>query len=418
MTNISAAPEARTHEQKLDLLAQVAVNVGLGLQRGQELLMTASLDALPLARRITEHAYRAGASLVTTMYSDDETTLMRYQRAPNDSFDRAAGWLYDGMAAAFKNGSARLAIAGGNPMLLSHEDPDKVGRANSAMSKAYRPALEYISRHDINWTIVASATPAWAAAVFPNETPDVALAKLWDAIFASSRIHTPDPVTAWKQHDATLHVHAARLNEKRYSALRYRGPGTDLLLGLADDHLWLGGGTTAGNGNYCIPNIPTEEVFSMPHKDRVDGTVTATKPLSHQGTMIDGIQVRFERGRIVEARATRGQEVLQKLIDTDEGARYLGEVALVPHSSPIAHSGIIFSNTLFDENAASHIAMGQAYASCVRDGEKLTPEQLTAKGANHSLIHVDWMIGSDKLDIDAITGSGTEEPLMRRGEWV
>jgi aminopeptidase len=418
MTNIPTAPEARTHEQNLDLLAQVAVNVGLGLQRGQELLMTASLDALPLARRITEHAYRAGASFVTTMYSDDETTLMRYQLAPDESFDRAAGWLYDGMATAFKNGSARLAIAGGNPMLLSHEAPEKVGRANSAMSKAYRPALEYISRHDINWTIVAGATPAWAAAVFPNEAPDVAFAKLWDAIFASSRIHTPDPVSAWKQHDATLHVHAARLNEKRYSALRYRGPGTDLLLGLADDHLWLGGGTTAGNGNYCIPNIPTEEVFSMPHKDRVDGTVTATKPLSHQGTMIEGIQVRFERGRIVEARATRGQEVLQKLIDTDEGARYLGEVALVPHSSPIAHSGIIFSNTLFDENAASHIAMGQAYASCVRDGEKLTPEQLAAKGANHSLIHVDWMIGSDKLDIDAITASGREEPLMRRGEWV
>ena len=352
------------------------------------------------------------------MYSDDETTLMRYQLAPDESFDRAAGWLYDGMAAAFKRGSARLAIAGGNPMLLSHADPDKVGRANSAMSKAYRPALEFISRHDINWTIVASATPAWASAVFPNDAPDLALAKLWDAIFAASRIHTADPVRAWKQHDSILHVHAARLNEKRYSALRYRGPGTDLLLGLADDHLWLGGGTTAGNGLYCIPNIPTEEVFSMPHKDRVDGTVTATKPLSHQGTMIEGIQVRFERGRIVEARATRGQEVLQKLIDTDDGARHLGEVALVPHSSPIAHSGIIFSNTLFDENAASHIAMGQSYASTVRDGEKLTPEQLAAKGANHSLIHVDWMIGSDKLDIDAITASGNEEPLMRGGEWV
>lgn len=418
MTNTSNAPEMRTHEQNLDLLAQVAVNVGLGLQRGQELLMTASLDALPLARRITEHAYRAGASLVTTMYSDDESTLMRYQLAPDESFDRAAGWLYDGMAAAFKSGAARLAIAGGNPMLLSNADPDKVGRANRSMSMAYRPALEYISRHDINWTIVAAATPAWAAAVFPDDTPDVALAKLWDAIFAASRIHTADPVNAWKRHDATLHDHAARLNEKRYSALRYRGPGTDLRLGLADDHVWLGGGTTAGNGLYCIPNIPTEEVFSMPHKNRVDGTVTATKPLSHQGTMIEGIQVRFEHGCIVDARATRGQEVLQKLIDTDEGARHLGEVALVPHSSPIANSGIIFSNTLFDENAASHIAMGQAYASCVRDGEKLSPEQLAAKGANTSLIHVDWMIGSDKLDIDAITAGGIEEPLMRGGEWV
>ncbi len=418
MSNIPTDPKARTHEQNLDLLAQVAVNVGLGLKHGQELMMTASLDALPLARRITEHAYRAGASLVTTFYSDDETTLMRYRLAPDESFDRAAGWFYNGLAAAFKSGCARLAIAGGNPMLLSGEDSDKVGRANAAMSKAYRPALEYISRHDINWTIVASATPSWAAAVFPDEKPDVALAKLWDAIFAASRVHTADPVSAWKQHDSALHHHAARLNEKRYAALRYRGPGTELTLGLADDHLWLGGGTTAGNGNYCVPNIPTEEVFSMPHKDRVDGTVTATKPLSHQGTMIEGIQVRFERGRIVEAKATRGQEVLQRLIDTDEGARHLGEVALVPHSSPIANSGIIFSNTLFDENAASHIAMGQAYASCVRDGEKLSPEELAAKGSNTSLIHVDWMIGSDKLDVDAVTASGAVEPLMRGGEWV
>ena len=182
--------------------------------------------------------------------------------------------------------------------------------------------------------------------------------------------------------------------------------------------MWLGGGSVAGNGVYCIPNMPTEEVFTLPHKERADGTVSATKPLSHQGTMIEGIQVRFEGGRIVDAHATRGQEVLQKLIETDEGARRLGEVALVPHSSPIARSGIIFSNTLFDENAASHIALGQAYASCLRDGDKLAPEQLAARGVNQSLIHVDWMIGSDKLDIDGITASGTVEPLMRQGEWA
>ena len=413
---VTASP--RTHEDKLNQLAEVAVRVGLGLQAGQELLMTASLDALPLARRITEQAYRAGASLVTTLYTDDEAALMRYRFAPDESFDRAANWLYDGMGAAFKSGAARLAIAGGNPALLSNEDPAKVSRANRAVSQAYRPALELITRHAINWTIVASATPAWAAAVFPDDAPDVALAKLWGAIFETSRINGNDPVAAWKAHDAGLHNRAARLNEKRYSALQYRGPGTDFRLGLADDHLWLGGGTTAGNGLYCIPNMPTEEVFTTPHKERADGTVTATKPLSHQGTMIEGIQVRFEKGRIVEARASRGQEVLQKLIDTDEGARRLGEVALVPHSSPISASGMLFFNTLFDENAASHIALGQAYSSCLRDGDKLTPEQLAAKGANDSLIHVDWMIGSGKLDIDGITASEVAEPLMRQGEWV
>ena len=418
MIGTEAITQQSTHEQKLDLLAEVAVKVGLGLQSGQELLMTASLDALPLARRITEQAYRAGASLVTTLYSDDAVTLMRYQFAPDSSFDHAAKWLYDGMGAAFKSGAARLAIAGGNPSLLSNQDPAKVGRANRAVSEAYRPALELITRHAINWTIVASATPAWAAATFPDDAPEVALAKLWDAIFQTTRINSDDPVAAWKTHDAGLHRRAAVLNEKRYAALQYRGPGTDFRLGLADDHLWLGGGTTAGNGLYCIPNMPTEEVFTTPHKDRADGIVTASKPLSHQGTMIKGIQVRFEHGRVVEARATRGQEVLKKLIDTDDGARRLGEVALVPHSSPIAQSGLVFFHTLFDENAASHIALGQSYSSCLRNGDKLTPEELAAKGANSSLIHVDWMIGSAQLDIDGITASGSSEPLMRKGEWA
>ena len=418
MSTATITTVQRTHEQKLDLLAEVAVRVGLGLKAGQELLMTASLDALPLARRITEQAYRAGASLVTTLYTDDEAALMRYRFAPDASFDHAAKWLYDGMGAAFKSGAARLAITGGNPSLLSKEDPDKVGRANRAVSQAYRPALELITRHEINWTIVASATSAWAASMFPDDAPDAALAKLWEAIFYTTRINGDDPVSAWKTHDATLQKRATMLNEKRYSALKYTSPGTDFLLGLADDHLWLGGGTHAGNGLYCIPNMPTEEVFTTPHKDRADGTVTATKPLSHQGTMIEGIQVRFEKGRIVEARATRGQEVLQKLIDTDDGARRLGEVALVPHSSPIAASGMLFLNTLFDENAASHIALGQAYTSCLRDGDKLTPEQLASKGANDSLIHVDWMIGSGQLDIDGITATGAAEPLMRQGEWA
>jgi aminopeptidase len=420
MTTTAASTQEQklAHALKLDKLAEVAVKVGLGLRAGQELVMTASLDALPLARRITEQAYRAGASLVTTLYSDDEATLMRYHFAPTESFDHAAKWLYDGMGAAFKSGAARLAIAGGNPALLANEDTDKVGRANRAVSQAYRPALELITRHEINWTIVACATPAWAAAMFPEDAPDAAMDKLWEAIFETTRINQQDPVGAWKTHDADLQMRAARLNEKRYAALRYRGPGTDFLLGLADDHVWMGGGTTAWNGLYCIPNMPTEEVFSMPHKERAEGTVTATKPLSHQGTMIEGIQVRFEKGCIVEAHATRGEEVLRKLIDTDEGARRLGEVALVPHSSPIAHSGMLFYNTLFDENAASHIALGQAYTSCVRDGDKLTPEQLAAKGANDSLIHVDWMIGSEKLDIDGITAEETAEPLMRQGEWV
>jgi aminopeptidase len=412
---ISATP---AFEKNLDRLAEVAVHSGLGLAPGQELVMTATLDAVPLARRITEHAYKAGASLVTTLFTDEESMLLRCLYGSDAGFDAAASWLYEGMAQAFRGGAARLAITGGDPSLLSKQDPEKVSRANRAMSKAYRPALELITRHEINWTIVACATPAWAAAMFPDLPQDQALEKLWSAIFAASRADQLDPVAAWKAHDANLHASAKRLNEKRYSALHFRGPGTDLRVGLADDHLWLGGGTTAGNGRYCIPNMPTEEVFTTPHKDRVEGTVTSTKPLSHQGTMIEEISVRFEGGKIIEAHAARGQQVLQRMIETDEGARRLGEVSLVPNSSPISASGLLFLNTLFDENAACHIALGQAYSTCLKDGDTLTPEQLASRGANSSLIHVDWMIGSNRIDVDGISAAGNSEPVMRAGEWV
>jgi aminopeptidase len=412
---LSQIPEFEAH---LDKLAEVAVRIGLGLAPGQEMVMTATLDAVPLARRITEQAYKAGATLVTTLFSDEESALLRFRYAPDASFDAAASWLYEGMAEAYRKGAARLAITGNDPSLLSREDPEKVSRVNRATSKAYRPALELITRHEINWTIVASASPAWAAAVFPDLPQDEALVRLWEAIFAASRADQPDPVAAWKKHDANLHARADRLNEKRYSALHFRGPGTDLRVGLADDHLWLGGGTTARNGRYCIPNMPTEEVFTTPHKDRVEGKVTSTKPLSYQGTMIEGISVRFQGGKIVEADAARGKQVLQKMIETDEGARRLGEVSLVPHSSPIAASGLLFMNTLFDENAACHIALGQAYSTCFREGDKITQEQLAERGANSSLIHVDWMIGSNHVDVDGVSATGAAEPLMRGGEWV
>lgn len=407
-----------TLDEKLDRLAEVAVKVGLGLREGQELIMTAPLEALQLARKITEQAYKAGAVLVTTLYTDDASVLARYEYGPDASFDRAAVWLHEGIANGFRSGAARLAIAGANPALLAKQDPEKVSRANVAVSKAAKPAMELITRHDINWTIVASATPEWAKLVFPGEREDIAMAKLWEAIFASSRVNVDDPVEEWKRHGERLKRRVEMLNEKRYYALHFKGPGTNLTVGLADDHLWAGGGTTAGNGIYCQPNIPTEECFTTPHKDRVDGTVRASKPLSHQGTLIENIEVRFEGGRIVEAKATAGEDVLNRLISTDEGARRLGEVALVPHASPIAQSGILFWNTLFDENAASHIALGQAYSTCIIDGEKMSEEELTKRGANSSIIHVDWMIGSGDMDIDGITNEGTAEPLIRKGEWV
>nr|WP_312969323.1 aminopeptidase [Brucella intermedia] len=403
---------------KLERLAEVAVRVGLQLREGQDLVITAPVVALPLVRLIAKHAYKAGAGLVTPFFADDEMALARYENASDASFDRAASWLYEGMAKAYSDGAARLAIAADNPMLLSSQDPAKVSRANRANSKAYQPALEKIAGFDINWNIISYPNPAWAQLMFPNEPEDVATRKLADAIFAASRVDVDDPVGAWAAHNAALRTRTRFLNGKAYSALHFKGPNTDLTVGLADGHEWHGGASTAKNGITCNPNIPTEEVFTTPHALRVEGYVTSTKPLSHQGTLIENIAVRFEGGRIIEAKASRGEEVLNKVLDTDEGARHLGEVALVPHSSPISQSGLLFYNTLFDENAASHIALGQCYSKCFIDGAKLTPEQIKAQGGNSSLIHIDWMIGSGQIDVDGINADGTREPVMRGGEWA
>jgi aminopeptidase len=270
----------------------------------------------------------------------------------------------------------------------------------------------------IYWCVVAAATPAWARSVFPGVPEAEAVEKLWRAIFSCCRADLPDPVAAWTEHSKRLAGRTAFLNQRRYSALKYKGPGTDFTLGLGDDHVWMGGSSMAKNGVVCNANIPTEEVFTAPHKDRAQGTLRSTKPLSHQGTVIDGIRVRFEKGRIVEADADKGADAFRSLIATDEGAARLGEVALVPNSSPIARSGIVFNNTLFDENAASHVAVGQSYSETFRDGGKRSKAELASLGANQSLVHVDWMIGSAELGIDGVKADGKTEPLMRKGEWA
>jgi aminopeptidase len=406
-----------THNERLDRLAHVAVHVGLGLQVGQEIVLTAPLDALPLTRRITEHAYKAGASLVTPLFTDEEAALARFVHAADSAFDTAPGWLFEAMASAYRTGAARLAISGENPTLLAEQDSDKVARVNHARSIAYRPALELISNFATNWTIISYATPAWAKLVFPDEPIANAIARLWDAIFAASRVDQEDPLAAWAAHNDNLRRKTHLLNSRRYSALHFRGPGTDLRVGLADGHIWLGGAEVTQTGIICNPNIPTEEVFTMPHRSKVDGHVQSTRPLSYQGTLIRDIRVRFDSGRIVEVNASSGLDVLGKLLDTDEGARRLGEVALVPHSSPISKTNLLFYNTLFDENAASHLAIGQAYRNCLKDGTTLGDVELASRGANSSLIHIDWMIGSAETDVDGIPSEGGSEALMRRGEW-
>ncbi|MGA0372368.1 MAG: aminopeptidase [Paracoccaceae bacterium] len=402
----------------LDKLAELSIKTGVALAAGQDLLITAPYEAAPLVRRLAYHAYKAGAGVVTPLFSDPAVTLMRYQNARPESFDHATQWLFDGMAAAFDANTARLAVVGEDPMLLSEQNPDSVGRANQALSRASSAVRERITRFDVNWNIIAWPGTEWAKQVFPALSDQDAQIALADAIFKASRADQEDPIGAWAAHNKNLRMRTDWLNERNFAALRFYGGGTDLTVGLAKDHEWMGGASVARNGITCNPNIPSEEVFTTPHAQKVEGTVRSTKPLSHQGTLIEDISVTFKEGRIIEASASRGQDVFLKLLDTDDGARRLGEVALVPHSSPISQSGLLFYNTLFDENAACHIALGQCYSKCFRNGATLSAEDVTERGGNSSMIHVDWMIGSDEIDIDGIAQDGTVTAVFRNGEWA
>jgi len=408
----------KINENKIDKLANLAVKRGVGLQKGQNLLITAPIESLPLVRKIAEHAYKEGASIVTPLFTDSDITLSRFKYAPDESFDSATDWLFNGMGEAFDNNTARMAIAGDDPMLLSQMDPDKVSRANKAMAKAYKPARERITEFKINWNIVSWPGSAWASRVFPDLPIEEAIVKLADAIFDASRASVEDPIQAWDDHNEQLRIKTDWLNEKNFAALQYNGPNTNLRVGLADEHEWMGGASKAQNDIICNPNIPSEEVFTTPHAYKVDGTVSSTKPLSYQGTLIDNIKVTFKDGKIIEAHASKGEEVLQKVLKSDEGASRIGEVALVPHSSPISQSRIIFYNTLFDENAASHIALGQCYSKCFKGDLDLSKEEISKRGGNSSMIHIDWMIGSDQIDVDGIDQTGNQVPIFRKGEWV
>ena len=404
--------------KELDKLAELSINTGVALQAGQDLIITAPLEAAPLVRRLAHHAYKAGAGLVTPLYTDPEVVLARYENAPKDSFDKATDWLFDGMAHAFDKNTARLAIVGEDPMLLSKQDPEDVSRANKAVSKASSPLRERITRFDVNWNIIAWPGVQWAKRVFPNLSEEDAQMALADAIFKASRVATPDPINAWAVHNRNLRERTEWLNSQNFSALHFYGEGTDLTVGLAVGHEWMGGASLARNGVTCNPNIPSEEVFTTPHALNVNGFVKSTKPLSYQGTLIEDIAVTFKDGSIVKAVASKGEEVFLKLLDTDEGARRLGEVALVPHGSPISESNILFYNTLFDENAACHIALGQCYSKCFKDGDKLSKDEVVTRGGNSSMIHVDWMIGSKVMNIDGLDAHGGATPVFRNGEWA
>ncbi len=412
-------------DRTLALYGDLAVRVALNLQPGQRLLIIGplanggcSLEAAPLVRCITESAYLAGAALVETLWGDEALQVARFRYAPRDSFEQCSAWFADALTEHVHAGHAVISVYANDPDLLKDQPPELLGAMQKAVSRAVRPFRDHVSKNGTNWSVVAAASKGWAARVFPDLPAEHQLEALWGAIAKLVRLDQPDPVAAWEEHLAALAARRDFLNRRRYVALKYRGPGTNLTLGLAPGHQWVSGRSTSLQGVAFAPNLPTEEVFTMPHRDHVDGTVTSTKPLSYGGTLIEDFTVTFEKGRVVTVTAARGETVLRELLATDEGAAHLGEVALVPHNSPVAQSGLLFYNTLFDENAASHLALGSAYPFTVADGEGMSNELFEQAGGNRSATHVDFMIGSSQLDIDAVHADGSVEPLMRDGDWA
>ena len=408
-----------TFDRKLENLATLALRVGVNLQPGQRLVLGGPVEAVDLLRRIARQAYALGAPHVFAEIADEQMGLIRALHAHDDTLDVADGERIAMLETKLERGDAFLRVTGGDPDLMAPADPARVGRILKAASATYRPVGELVQRSHMPWTIVPHAAPAWARKVFPDLPEAEAMDRLWDAIFAATRADLDDPVAAWAAHLAQLARASRHLNERGYATLHLRAPGTDLRLGLADTHVWESGGSlAASNGLPFVANMPTEEVFTAPHARRVDGVIASSKPLSHQGQLIDGFALTFADGAVTDAKAERGEAALLKLLEMDEGARRLGEIALVPHQSPISQSGLLFFNTLFDENAACHVALGRAYETTMKDGTKRPLEELQRDGFNQSLTHVDFMFGSDRLDVDGERPDGALEPVMRGGTWA
>jgi aminopeptidase len=407
-----------TFEENLEKYADVCIRIGLGLRAGQRLLIKAPISAVPFVRLVTQKAYQAGARLVDVLWDDEQLQVIRLQNAPRDSFEEGRKWMPDLIAAFLARGDAFLSISSSDPELLRGQDPQLVSQVQRTTYKNAESYMDLIEGNASNWLVVAVPNPAWSAKVLPDVPADKREARMWELIFEMSRISHGDPVVGWQAHVEALDAHSKYLNEKQYSALKYSAPATDLTVGLPVGHRWESAGSTAKNGVFFIPNMPTEEVFTMPHKDKVDGFVTSTKPLNLAGTLIENFRLTFEAGRVVNMTAEKGEDALRSMLDTDEGARCLGEVALVPQSSPIARSGVIFFNTLYDENASSHIALGGAYNFTLNGGTEMSHDEFEAAGGNRSLIHADFMIGSDQMNIDGILSNGTIDPIMRGGEWA
>lgn len=402
----------------IDRYADLTVRVGVNLQWGQTLVITASVQSVDFVRRVVRKAYEAGAYDVHIEWKDGELTRLRYNLAPMESLRDYPLWKAKGLEELAERGAAFLHIDSSNPELLKGIESKRIAEANKAAGKALKKLRNYTMSNRVCWSVVAVPSPEWAAIVFPEREESEREEALWEAILFANRCDQEDPVQAWKDHDEQLNKRVTYLNNKKYRFLHYSAPGTKLTVELPPNHLWLGGGDVSQNGTRFMANMPTEEVFTAPLKEGVNGVVRSTRPLSHSGNLIENFSLTFEKGRIVDFSAEKGYETLKRIIETDEGSRYLGEVALVPHHSPISLSGITFYNTLFDENASNHLAIGNAYCVCLEGGSGMDDAEMERNGLNTSLSHVDFMIGSADMDIDGEMADGTREPLFRNGNWA
>ncbi len=406
-------------EKNLDKFAEVILKITLNLQSGQKLLITsAPLELAPLVRLIVKKAYQIGARLVSVLWDDEQLTLTRFQHAPRDSFNEYPVWRINSILEVINEGGAILSFDNETPDLLMNQDPKLIMTSQQSYFKNIKPVLDKIFKNESNWAVIAAPIDGWAKKLFPKLSHDNRIKKLWDIIFDICRVKYEDPVSIWKQHARQLLERCKYLNKKQYKALKLIAPGTDLKIGLPKGHIWLGGYDYTPNGIKFTANIPTEEVFTMPHKDKTEGVVTATKPLYFDGNQIENFKLKFSKGEVIEVTANKGESFLKELIKTDQGAKRLGEIALVPNSSPVSKSNLVFYNILVDENASNHIALGRAYKNNIKNGQTMSDDGFLTAGGNNSLIHIDFMIGSDKMNVNGILEDGSVEPVMQNGEWA
>ncbi|GGC99033.1 aminopeptidase [Enterococcus wangshanyuanii] len=406
-------------DETLKKYARLIAETGVNVQKGQSVVLQISVDQAPLARLITEEAYKLGAGEVIVQWTDDQVQRQFLLHADEKYLENIPQYKIDQTDDWVNKGASRISVVSANPDALSGVDTERVAIFQAASGKALMNLRKATQANKVSWSVVAAAGKEWAAKVFPDLADnEQQVDALWNEIFKTTRVYEEDPVAAWQAHDTKLATKAAELNEEQFDALHYTAPGTDLVIGLPKNHLWEGAGSDNVRGEKFMANMPTEEVFTAPDCHRVDGVVSSTKPLSYAGTTISGMTFTFKDGKVIDFSAEQGQEVLESLLNTDEGARHLGEVALVPDPSPISQSGITFYNTLFDENASNHLAFGSAYAFNVKGGTEMTEEELEKVGLNRSQTHVDFMIGSDQMNIDGIRADGTKVPIFRNGDWA